>query len=215
MHAASGALLAVMFFAAADARADSETRNVQPFDSIVASSAVSLKIKIGPVQTVRIDGDRDFVRRLTTDSKDGTLSIGGDHGEIEIIHGDHKASVTVTLPVLTVLKIKGAADVEIDGLDGGDLTLDVNGAARVKAQGRLTRLNATLAGVGDAHLGDVPVDDAVVTLDGLGRVEVQPHKSLVATVNGLGMIRYVGQPDRVESHINGLGSIERGANDED
>ncbi len=207
-------LLAATMLVAADGRAETETRSVAPFDSIVVDSAITLKITVGPSESVRLDGDPDFLRRLTTDAKNGTLSIGSQHDHIEITHDD-KAMVTVTLPRLALLKIKGAADVALDGLDGGVLTLDVNGAARLKAHGRLARLDATLAGVGDAHLEGVSVDDAVVTLDGVGRVEVQPHKSLVATVNGLGMIRYVSQPDRIESHINGLGSIDRGPADEE
>jgi hypothetical protein len=46
-----------------------------------------------------------------------------------------------------------------------------------------------------------------VTVDGVGSVIVNPRDSLDATMNGVGAILYIGTPSRVNTRMNGLGTI--------
>jgi len=48
-----------------------------------------------------------------------------------------------------------------------------------------------------------------VNNNGVGLVDVRARGSLEMNVNGLGMIRYSGSPAHVDSHVNGLGRIQR------
>jgi hypothetical protein len=50
-------------------------------------------------------------------------------------------------------------------------------------------------------------NEATVTVDGVGSVIVNPRDSLDATMNGVGAILYTGSPSRVNTRMNGLGTI--------
>jgi hypothetical protein len=56
---------------------------------------------------------------------------------------------------------------------------------------------------------NVVVAEARVKVNGAGNVEVQATKSLRAEVNGVGAVRYSGDPSKVESELHGLGAITR------
>jgi hypothetical protein len=46
-------------------------------------------------------------------------------------------------------------------------------------------------------------------VNGAGNVEVHATRSLRAEVNGVGAVRYAGDPAKVESELHGLGAITR------
>ena len=123
-----------------------------------------------------------------------------EHGRLKII---------VTTPVLKSLESNGAGDIEINGLNGGDHELSLAGAHNVKAEGRVNKLTIELSGAGNVDYDKVVAADARVTVNGAGNVEVQATQSLRAEVNGVGAVRYSGDPGKVESELHGLGAITR------
>lgn len=97
--------------------------------------------------------------------------------------------------------------VRLRGFRGGETSIDVNGAARIRASGALDKLTVHLDGAGFADLSRLSAKDAKVTVDGVGSVVVNPQESLEATMNGIGAILYTGTPRQVNSSMNGLGTI--------
>jgi hypothetical protein len=64
-----------------------------------------------------------------------------------------------------------------------------------------------MSGAGKVDLAELVVADAKVTVDGVGSVVVYPTDELDATMNGVGAIHYIGEPRKVTTHMNGLGTI--------
>jgi hypothetical protein len=71
------------------------------------------------------------------------------------------------------------------------------------------RLTVEQDGVGTIDAAHLDAVDVSVENDGVGRVDVRATGTLTAEVNGVGEVRYAGNPVHVESHVNGIGRIGR------
>ncbi|HWK51309.1 MAG TPA: head GIN domain-containing protein [Steroidobacter sp.] len=186
----------------------SERRAVESFDSISLEGAARLEIKIGEPLSVLVSGNQTSVARVETNVSGGTLHIKNKPRDW-VIRNNSRLTVQVTLPKLESLELEGGNDVSLVGLHGGDTRIKAAGAANIVADGELDELIVRLAGAGHADLSKLAVADAKVTVDGVGSVIVNPRESLDATMNGIGAIFYTGSPHRVNTRMNGLGTIAR------
>lgn len=214
--AAVGAILAAtLALAACDGKVgtgprQTETREVEPFDAINLEGAVRLEIELGSPVSLTVEGRESSVQSLQTQVRDHTLFVKSDRRDWITIGRTAHVKLRITLPKLAALNLQGGNDVQITGLDGGDLKFRLEGGTLLKATGRVGSLNVALLGAGHADLNDLIADEVKVTVDGVGSVLVHPTRSLDATMNGVGAIFYTGNPDEVSTRMNGLGTIARG-----
>lgn len=214
--AAVGAILAAtLALAACDGKVgtgprQTETREVEPFDAINLEGAVRLEIELGSPVSLTVEGRESSVQSLQTQVRDHTLFVKSDRRDWITIGRTAHVKLRITLPKLAALNLQGGNDVQITGLDGGDIKFRLEGGTLLKATGRVTSLNVALLGAGHADLNDLIADEVKVTVDGVGSVLVHPTRSLDATMNGVGAIFYTGNPGEVSTRMNGLGTIARG-----
>lgn len=192
----------------------SERRDVDEFDSIRVEGATKLEITIGEPISVLVKGHESAVQRVSTDVRGDTLKIKGKARDWIVRDNDSRLTVQITLPKLESLHVEGGNDVSVAGFNGGDTKIRAAGAANLKADGQLDHLTVRMSGAGNADLSKLLVAEATVTVDGVGNVVVHPIESLDATMNGVGAIFYTGTPRRVNTRMNGLGTIaQRGADE--
>jgi len=185
-----------------------ETRDypVANFDEIDLRGAAEVHVNIGPAATLQITGTTRALKAIDVDVAGETLDINvakgrrwfGDTGRLKI---------DITTPALKSFESNGAGDIEINGFAGGDHELRVSGAHNVEASGTLDQLKIELDGAGNVDFRKVIAAEAKVTVNGAGNVELHTTQALKAEVNGVGAIRYDGDPKKVESELHGLGSI--------
>lgn len=187
----------------------SETRQLGEFSAVNMEGAARLEISIGPAPSVSVEANAATLRRITTEVRDGALYIQSKPKDWLVTEGRPRVTVKITMPQLASLKVQGGNDVRIEGFAGGSTQIRAEGAAHIKAQGRLDELTVYLAGAGHADLTNLIADQARVTVDGVGSVYVHPKEVLDATMNGVGAILYTGNPREVNTHMNGLGTISR------
>lgn len=123
--------------------------------------------------------------------------------------GSSRVTVKVTVPTLEDLKLEGGNDVRLSGLNGGDTTIEIEGAANLEASGHVDELVVRMEGAGHADLRELVARDAEVTVDGVGSVYVNSTESLDAKMNGVGAILYSGTPREVNTSMNGVGTISK------
>ena len=117
---------------------------------------------------------------------------------------------------------------EMDGLETGDLTVDISGAGNLSIKnlqadsvdasmsglgnlelsGKADRQSVSLSGAGNYDGGDLESGSADVRLSGLGNATVWATESLNASISGAGSIGYYGDPD-VDENVSGLGDVTR------
>jgi hypothetical protein len=218
-HARTGIallLIAGSFLAGCDRREAvsselvTDSRDVQAFNAIDMRGNARLEVVVGPEPSLSIAGREAYVRRIRTEVRDGTLHISTRARDWLRTDGDPRLVVTVSVPELDSMLLRGGTDVRISGFDGGRTDINVEGAAHIKATGQLDELTVHLAGASHADLSKLIAKDAKVTVDGIGSVFVHSSESLDATMNGVGAIFYQGDPRKVNTAMNGLGKIARG-----
>jgi hypothetical protein len=188
-------------------RMSSETRDVGAFREIEMDGAARLEITVGGAESVSIEARESALRRIKTDVRGDTLHIKSKPKDWFISDGRPRVTIRITVPELESLKLEGGNDVRLAGFNGGETRIRAEGAAHIRAEGRLDELTVHLAGAGHADFTRLLADDAKVTVDGVGSVYVHPRESLNATMNGVGAILYVGEPGKVKTRMNGLGTI--------
>jgi len=136
---------------------------------------------------------------------DRTLEIGQRDGHTSM----SEPTLSIAVPVLRGIENTGVGTTKITGLSGGDLALANSGAATVEATGRAANLSITLDGVGKIDTTSLFARNVTVTNNGVGGVYVRASGTLSASVNGVGEIRYTGNPTHVDSQVNGVGRISK------
>jgi hypothetical protein len=187
----------------------SESRTVGDFDSIRVRGSARLRITVGEPAALEVEGHEETLRRLDTEVDGGTLQIRTGRKEWSFPGGGTQLVIKVNVPRLESLRLEGGNDVRIEGLDGGDMAINVEGAANLKATGRIDDLVVRLSGAGRADLRNLIAKDAKVTVDGVGSVHVNATESLDATMNGVGAILYSGTPREVNTAMHGVGTISK------
>lgn len=192
-----------------DGPVTSQTRDVGDFDSIEMEGAARLEITVGEPGSVVIEAREETIDRVRTDVRGDTLHIRSKPKDWFIVNGRPRVTVRISVPELESLRVEGGNDVRLAGFDGGETRIRAEGAAHIRGSGRLDELTVHMAGAGHADLTELEVDEAKVTVDGVGSVYVHPKDSLDATMNGVGAILYTGSPSEVNTRMNGLGTIGR------
>lgn len=184
-----------------------ETRDVGSFESIALRGSAELRVKIGSERSVAIEGSERSIGGLSTEVSGDTLYITTARKEWSF--GKSRVVIHITTPTLAELRLEGGNDVRLQGFNGGNSRIEIEGAAHVKANGRLDKLIVHMAGAGHADLKQLVANDAKVTVEGVGSVYVNSTGTLDATMNGVGAILYSGSPHEVNTSMNGLGTISR------
>ncbi len=120
---------------------------------------------------------------------------------------DETLTIVATSPSTHDFELSGAQDLTLKQYDQDQLELRVSGAADVKGTGRAKRLEAHLSGAGELNLGDLPVDDAVVSISGAGQATIDPKQSADISISGAGQVDLKTKPPSLHSHITGFGSV--------
>jgi hypothetical protein len=161
---------------------------------------VTLRFTRGDTTRMTVEGPRRTLDRLQY--QDGRLSLHGrswSHGAIK---------VDITAPRIAGLEINGASDVELNGLDQPNLTIDARGAVDLDASGKVQTLTVSSHGAGDLDLEKLDARDATVRIAGVGDVDISASGTVDAAISGAGDISLHRKPARLTSTINGVGSID-------
>ena len=134
-----------------------------------------------------------------------TLTIGWD----ESCDPDSDMAMRITMKALKGVKIMGAGDIDIRGIEGGVFEYDLFGAGDLDIDGEVDEFDITLNGAGDIDARDLKAKHVTTRLNGVGDVEVTATESIDAKINGVGEIDYWGKPDKEKTRVGGLGEINR------
>ena len=105
------------------------------------------------------------------------------------------------------IDIEGACHLDIS-VETRDITVYTAGAGSIVLGGAAETLKLTNDGVGRVDASRLETDDARVVINGVGSVEVNCLTSLDAEINGLGSLKYWGNPS-VSKRVYGLGAITK------
>lgn len=203
-------------FAAAPVWAAQETRTVAAFKAVEFRGIGEVDVTAGQEQSLTLIGSKKALEQIVTEVEDGTLKIKWESNRERhswlwrfVMPDDHdsdKVTVKITAPEVTKVGVSGAAEVNARNIAGERVEFSVSGAAKIRASGKADKLTVSISGAGDADLDRLEVKDAIVSIAGVGKAQVNSTDTLNATIAGAGEIRYEGEP-HVVSSISGAGTV--------
>jgi hypothetical protein len=202
-------LLALLFVACGGGERITESRDVAAFDRLVVEDSVDVAVVPGDGREVRVYAGEKVIDRVHTESIDGVLHV--DVRDRGIVIGDDPLSdarVEVSATDLRAVTVEGSGDVNLSGVRGDELELDVQDAADLDATGSVDRLTATVRGAGDANLAGLAVGSAVVVVKDAADADLNVSDSLDVTVRGAADVTYRGNPE-VDSDVQDAGDLRR------
>jgi hypothetical protein len=200
-------LVSVPLMAPGRAADDTRTFSESGFEKVRLEGAFTTDITAGAAHTrVEASGDSGTLDRITTKIEGDTLVIGMHSGTSFFARSPR---ITIELPALYAFTNDGAGSTKIGGLRGNDVEITNSGAGSIVAAGRAGDLRIALNGTGKIDTTGIDAHDVTVDNNGVGSIDVRASGKLTASVNGVGSIRYTGNPSNVQSQVNGIGHIGR------
>jgi hypothetical protein len=107
------------------------------------------------------------------------------------------------------LNLSGAGVINLQ-LKAGSLDADLSGAGLVKLNGYAGKCTFEMSGAGGLEAYGLETDDCTINVSGVGGAKINARNKLVANIQGVGGIQYIGNPAKIEKHVSGVGSISPG-----
>jgi hypothetical protein len=198
------------------------TYQVQPFTKIYLEGTYKVVLEQGSQSGLKIETDQENFRYIDVQSDAETLNLRIVKKRFSL----EELILYITFKDLEKLVIEGGINMETRGyVDLKDFYLQVEGGAiikmnlkankvRVNGQGGVKfeldgiveELEAVLSGAGYLDAIDLKTKRCDFKIEGVGAGSVYATESLNATINGVGKIRYKGEP-QVYKKIEGVGSV--------
>lgn len=188
---------------------DFETRSydLDDFDAIRIDGVFEIEVIAGEDYDVKVEAEDNLFEYIQVDVRRGELRLDiEDDVEIET---DEKILVMISMPALVEIDGNGVYTLRATGLDNEKTTIHAQGVGEIELEGHTRDLRVDQEGVGHTDLRDLVAQNADVRVSGIGDVYVFVEQDLRARVSGLGDIHYAGNPESVDNHVDGFGSIER------
>ncbi len=204
---------------------ESQKRTLDDFSEISLKGNYQVTLKSGSTPQVVIVTDENLLDYINTSVENEVLTIDNQ----EKIYSKDGIKLFITYQDLTAMQsagasvikseevlsgekfhldVTGAGLVEME-LEVGEFHLDLPGAGLVKLSGKASDASFNLAGVGNLEAYSLVADNCEVNVSGLGGAQVHVKENLKASVNGIGGIKYKGDPAVVQDDVSGIGTIKR------
>ena len=177
--------------------------------------SLALEDDAGQLAEVEVSMDGQTVRiRSRNRSTNWHRSVKGvlHLKRVESIHLAGTGSITSASIRADDLKatLSGSGKIRLRRLDAKDVKVVVSGSGNVDlGSGRVENLAVSVTGAGDVHAGKLRSDDGKVAISGAGTTTLWPEKTLNVRISGVGTVRYFGDPQILEKHLSGVGSVKR------
>jgi hypothetical protein len=198
-------LAAVLTAASMTAHADEQARSVTPFKGIAVHGPVSLTVEAGKSYSLKVYGDPRFIARVTSEVVDGELRLDKKDSTRNSIESSDR--VVVTMPALQTFKGEGAGVMRLTNVRGERLDVNYRGAGRLAIDGEVRQLTLRAQGVGEVDTKALIAQEADVSFEGIGSVNIYAKDKLNANVRGMGNLTYYGNPRVVNKSVSGIGSV--------
>jgi len=178
--------------------------NLEEVRALTASSIFQVTVHPGQASRVLVRGDDNVLDLVRARQTGGHLSLD----LADDVDPCRPLEVEIWTSALSRLEASGAAQVRVEGLQGGTLDVEHPGASQVELSGSLSRLDLSLSGAARLQGRDCPVAEAAATLSGAAHAELQVGQRLRADCSGASRLEYGGRPGQVDRRCSGAATIQ-------
>jgi len=199
------------------------TVKLESFSKIQFDGGYEIILIQGNEESITIEAAKNIIGNVKTSVEKNKLRVYYDK---DVQH--NRILITLKFKNIDELEINGAAslrcnqtlnlaDLKLHVAGGASLTLPVNakniglildGGTNVDLTGKSVNADFKLNGAGKIDAEKLKAENVKVEIAGAGYAEVYASKEIYANVSGVGAIEYSGNPSKVKSEVNGVGSVK-------
>lgn len=219
--------VSVLLFTAQNVDAQSETREVGPFDGVHIAGPYEVTLTSGKEGTISLSGDDEDLENIESYIKKGKLIIKKKNkswlsdwtsGKVTIRipieeissvilsgSGKIKSQKTITANRFkTVISGSGDIDLEVEATSvEGTLT----GSGDLRLSGKTELVEFQITGSGDITAQDLKAQTGQAQITGSGDIEMHATETLNGSITGSGDLLCYGSPERQVTKVTGSGDI--------
>ena len=181
----------------------SDVREVGDFHGLDVGGIFKVEVIVGREANVEVRADDNLLPLITTDVRGGVLHIESERR----IKSRNDILVRVTTTDLDNLDVSGAANVNVAGVRGDELSVDASGASHIKIAGQTSNVKIDVSGASKIDADDLAAVDANVDASGAANVGVNVSGTLTADLSGASKVVYSGSPTNVEKTTSGASHV--------
>ncbi len=179
---------------------------------IRGGSGGSKNIQINSVRgAVQISGSGNVVMQNFYGGVRGNVVAGdlvmGTTRAHEMQDGQFVAEVTIELPCIKDINVRGSAQVEYLSHQHDDLAVEISGSARAILGGTVRELDIEISGSAVVQASGLRATKARLRVSGSGSIRATTLESVKARVSGSGQVRIAGNPVNRDTDVSGSGRI--------
>ena len=171
----------------------------------------------------RLDIDLPADVRYIQEAGASSVTVTGPSGAVDrvIVRGDSiryqnghrhhypKLIIVVRAPGVESFDVSGRNTLTIEGYRQDRLQLDISGDADVTATGEADEIELDISGNSDVDLGALKAKGANVDISGAADVTIAPTEWAKLDVSGMGDVRLLTHPGRLETDVSGAGRVRQ------
>lgn len=183
-----------------------EQRPVSAISQLSISGAMQVEVRVGEAPSMSVTADSNLLNLVQTQVIDGTQKIWVD----ERWNSQNPIRVVLTTPSLKEVSSSGSGRLNIQGLNGGEMSLKNTGSRSVILEGQLQRLEIHSTGSGRINANALLSQEARVRVTGSGSTELGRvnGRELNVSLHGSGSVNAAGQVEKLVAQTYGSGSLE-------
>ena len=182
----------------------SESRELNNFTSIILLGSIDVNIKTSESNNCVVVADDNLIPYIKTEVVNNKLNISLN----ESYSSEEKLVVNINTPNYDEVSLSGSGNITILDFKYNNLSLNISGSGNITGNGEVETLVVKINGSGNLMSKEIKSKIATITINGSGDAEVFASDSISAKINGSGNIEYFGNPEIVDSIINGSGDIK-------
>lgn len=208
--------------------ADAKWFHLDNFNEVDINIPATVKINQGDEYTVAVHGPARVKENVEIRVEGGKLKVGYDAGLFDIFDGYNISDIQVliTMPKLTKVEGNGANQIELRGVKGEKLAIELNGACRlegdvevkevklemngsstVELEGRAETVSVDITGASKLRAFDMVADIYKLEIVGAGQAEINAKKEISGDVAGAANVSYKGSPS-LKVQTSGASSLK-------
>ena len=181
-----------------------DVRSVAPFSEILIDGIFEVTIDFKEKNRLLIHGDENILSHVTTQVKDQILTIQAKRSICPKLN----LVVQISTEQLDRLVADGSNEIAISKMNNKIFSAVLGGTSNLEVSGVAGKLFLKIDGTGAVRAENLHTEESKVVIDGAGEAVVHASRKLIGEIDGVGDIRYYGNPSEVTKIIDGVGEIE-------
>ncbi len=202
-----------------------ESRSLSEVTGIDLEMNATVYVIKGDTQSVVIRAQQNILDVVSTEVNRNTLEVKAT----ESISVTDPVQIWITIKTLESVELSGAGTIQsatnfiaektsIDLSGSGKIELvlscekldaDISGSGELNLKGRVSSSDLIISGSGSINGLNCAMDKCKINISGSGNAKLDVGSALNASIDGSGIIKYTGNPQKVKSEISGSGSISK------